>query len=63
MIFCSLYSPYNEGLMVKKIDVLNALKDFPEEISIEELIERLLLIEKISLGKKESDTGMIVSEE
>lgn len=49
--------------MVKKIDVINALKDFPEEISIEELIERLFLIEKISLGKKESDAGMIVSEE
>lgn len=49
--------------MLKKIDVLNALKDFSDEIPLEDLIERLLVIEKVSAGKKESDSDMVISEE
>ncbi len=35
---------------------------FPEEFSIDELIEQLILIEKIELGNKQSKNGEVISE-
>lgn len=49
--------------MLTKAKLLAEIKTFPEEFSIDQLVERLILIEKIGIGKEQSDAGNIVSEE
>ncbi len=49
--------------MLTKAKLLAEIKTFPEEFSIDQLVERLILIEKIEIGKKQSEAGDIVSEE
>ncbi len=38
------------------------IESLPEEFSIEELIEKLILIEKIEIGNKQSINGQTISE-
>lgn len=48
--------------MVKKESVLKLLSEFPEEISAEEFIDRLFLIQKIEYGIQQSDGGKTLYE-
>ena len=49
--------------MITKEKLKKSISDFPEEFSIEDLIERLILVEKIELGNKQSLNGEIISED
>jgi hypothetical protein len=49
--------------MITKEKLKKSISDFPEEFSIEDLIERLILIEKIELGNKQSLNGEVISED
>lgn len=49
--------------MISKEKLKKSISDFPEEFSIEDLIERLILIEKIELGNKQSLNGEVISED
>ncbi len=55
-------------LIKKEISVLTKTKlkkqieKFPEEFSIDDLINQLILIEKIEIGNKQSENGEIISE-
>ncbi len=49
--------------MITKEKLKSTLTDFPEEFSIDELIERLILIEKIELGNQQSLNNEVISEE
>jgi hypothetical protein len=48
---------------MKKTTVLNTLNDLPREFHLDELLERLIVIEKIEIGLKESKEGKTVSHE
>lgn len=48
--------------MITKTILKEQLDKFPEEFSIDDLIERLILIEKIDKGIKQSDENRVVSE-
>ena len=48
--------------MLSKTKLLAEIEKFPDEFSIEELVERIIFIEKVSLGDKQSDAGDVVSE-
>lgn len=48
--------------MVKKESILKILSEFPEEISLEDLIDRLILAQKIEYGIQQSERGDILSE-
>ena len=48
--------------MLTKIRLKEQIDKFPEEFSIEELIEKLILIEKIETGNKQSENGEVISE-
>ncbi|MDX2048524.1 MAG: hypothetical protein SFU87_17185 [Chitinophagaceae bacterium] len=43
--------------MLTKKEVLKSLKDLPEEFPVDEAIDRLILLHKISMGKKEIKEG------
>ena len=50
-------------MMITKAILKEQIEKLPEEFSIDELISRLILIEKINSGNNQSENGEIVSEE
>ena len=49
--------------MLTKIRLKEQIDKFPDEFSIDELIENLILIEKIESGMKQSEKGEVISED
>jgi Zn-dependent alcohol dehydrogenase len=49
--------------MITKTKLKEQLENLPEEFSIDELVERLILIEKIETGVEQSKKGETISEE
>ena len=49
--------------MITKTKLKKQIDSFPEEFSIDELIEKLILIEKIETGNNQSINGEVISEE
>jgi len=48
--------------MLTKSRLIEQIEKFPEEFSIDELIENLILMEKIETGNKQSENGEVISE-
>jgi len=48
--------------MLTKEAVNNQIKDLPDEFTLDELIERLIIVEKVNLGLKDIEEGRTVSE-
>ncbi len=48
--------------MITKTKLKQQIKDLPEEFSIDELVEKLILIEKIENGEKQSLNNETISE-
>lgn len=48
--------------MLTKTKLKEHLESLPEEFSIDELVERLILLEKIDRGNKQSENNDILSE-
>jgi hypothetical protein len=51
------------SVMLTKTKLIAEIKNFPEQFSIDELIEKLILIEKVEMGREQSKQGEVVSEE
>ena len=49
--------------MLTKELVNNQIKEMPNEFTLDELIERLLVVEKVNQGLNEVELGKTVSEE
>jgi hypothetical protein len=47
--------------MVTKIKVLEAVSTMPEQFNIDELIERLLFIQKVEKGLEQSEKSEVIS--
>lgn len=48
--------------MLTKNTLRQQIETFPEQFSIDDLIEKLILIEKIENGNMQSDKGEVISE-
>lgn len=48
--------------MITKAKLKEQLEHLPEEFTIDELVERLILIEKVERGYQQSESGHYVSE-
>ena len=48
---------------MRKSTIIESLSKLPDEVSIEEIIERLLIIEKIEKGQQQVKEGKINSED
>ena len=48
--------------MITKTKLKEQIDNFPDQFSIDELIERLILVEKIENGKTQSENDEILSE-
>ncbi len=49
--------------MLTKTKLITELKNFPEQFSMDELIEKLIFMEKVEMGREQSKRGDVVSEE
>ena len=49
--------------MLTKTKVLKAIKQLPNEFSIDEMIDRMILLEKIEIGIAQSERGEVISHE
>ena len=48
--------------MLVKTTVLETLKRFPDNFSIDELVEKLLILERVEKGDKQSLENKVISE-
>ncbi|PWS29846.1 hypothetical protein [Pedobacter paludis] len=48
---------------MKKTEIINTLKEMPDEFSADELIERILLLQKIDAGLNQVKEGKVYSED
>lgn len=49
--------------MITKERLLKAIADMPDNINIDELLDRVLFIQKIEAGLKDSEQGNVTSHE
>ncbi|MGH2642707.1 MAG: hypothetical protein ACRDE2_02065 [Chitinophagaceae bacterium] len=49
--------------MLTKKELIESIGNFPEKFTIDELIDRLILIDKIEKGNEQSEKGQVISEE
>ena len=49
--------------MISKAQLQQTIKDFPEKFTLEELMDKLILLDKIERGLKDSDEGKTISQE
>jgi len=49
--------------MLSKEKILQTVKDLPDNFSIEELFERVVLLQKIELGLDQSKTDQVITTE
>ena len=49
--------------MLNKEKVLETIQSLPEEFSLDELVGRLILLEKINTGLQEVEEGKVTSQE
>ena len=47
--------------MLKKRKILEQIEMLPDEFSIDELVERLILLDKVERGIKDAEEGKIIS--
>ncbi|MEQ8417179.1 MAG: hypothetical protein RIB71_22035 [Imperialibacter sp.] len=48
---------------MKKTQVLDAIQDMPEDIAIDVLMEKLIVLQKIEEGQKQIQEGKVYTEE
>lgn len=48
---------------MNKENILEAVKSMPNEVSFEELMDRMLIVEKIERGEKDISTGNLIDDE
>ncbi len=49
--------------MLTKIKVLESLKEMPDTFSVDEFIERIIILNKIETGLEQAAAGKILTEE
>jgi len=48
--------------MLTKTRLIKQIEKFPDQFSIDELVEKLILIEKIETGNMQSEKGEVISD-
>ena len=49
--------------MITKTQLINSLDDLPENVTIDQVIDRLIYIEKVQKGIEDSKNGSVYSKE
>ena len=49
--------------MLTRAQIFDTVENLPESVSLDEMIDKLIFIEKVNIGLTQSENGMIYSEE
>jgi predicted transcriptional regulator len=49
--------------MLTKSEVINTITRFPDQFSIDDLVDKMILLDKIERGINSADNGRVISEE
>lgn len=49
--------------MLTKTNVIKTITRFPDSFSIDELVDKMILLDKIEKGIQDADSGKVISEE
>jgi hypothetical protein len=49
--------------MISKDNLIKSINEMPDSISIDDVLDKLLLIEKINIGLEQSKNGEVITEE
>jgi predicted transcriptional regulator len=49
--------------MLTKMQIFDTVETLSEHVSLDELIEQFIFIEKVNIGLEQSDNGMVSSED
>lgn len=49
--------------MLSQTKVLKAVKQLPDKFSIDELVDKMILLEKIEIGLAQSQEGKVISDD
>ena len=49
--------------MLTKTKVIKAINQLPDEFSIDEMVDKMILLEKIDRGLAQSERGEVISDE
>lgn len=49
--------------MLKKAHVLKTITAFPDSFSIDELVDKMILLDKIEKGIQDADNGKVITDE
>ena len=48
--------------MITKTQIFDTVEELPEQVSLDELIDKFIFIEKVNIGLAQSENGMVSSE-
>jgi len=48
--------------MLTKTNVIKTITGFPDNFSIDELVDKMILLDKVEKGIKQADSGKVISE-
>jgi hypothetical protein len=51
------------GVVMQKQRVQKVLDNFPEEVNVDEFLEKVYLLQKIEIGERQIEAGEIISHE
>ncbi|MEZ5048204.1 MAG: hypothetical protein R2766_00995 [Saprospiraceae bacterium] len=57
------YYLYKKKKMLSKTKVIKTISGFPENFSIDELVDKMILLDKIEKGIKDADNENVISDE
>ncbi len=49
--------------MLSRVNVIKTISRFPENFSIDELVDKMILLEKIEKGIRDADNGNVITEQ
>ncbi len=49
--------------MLTKINVIKTITRFPDNFSIDELVDKMILLDKIEKGIQDADNGKVITDE
>jgi hypothetical protein len=49
--------------MLTKTNVIKTITKFPDQFSIDELVDRMILLDKIEIAIQQADNGKVISDE
>ena len=59
----SIFKIQNQINMITKEQLIETIKQLPPEFSVDEVMERILLLEKIEIGLQQSQKGKVTQDE